>query len=95
MSTITRRKRTSRIDLGPYKRFELLTGRIFYPLPNFYTGYGDGSGRDVAAFVSDEMQADWEANREELMEYWTGKRPTAGKFLPWVAFSPALGRVGI
>lgn len=27
-------------------------------------------GKDLSAFISDEMRADWEANRDELMEFW-------------------------
>ena len=52
MSTIIRRKRTSRLSIGPYKRHELLTGWISYPVQG-YSGYGDGVGTDVTAFISD------------------------------------------
>ena len=70
MSTIVRRKRTSRKSLGPYKSFELLTGEVTFASPGYYTGYGDGVGKDLSAFINDEMRADWEANRDELMEFW-------------------------
>jgi hypothetical protein len=86
MSTIVRRKRTSRTGLGPYKRHELLTGEIIYPLPQYYTGYGDGVGKDLTAFISDEMRADWEANRDELLEFWKSGKVTYEVFpdtLPW------------
>ena len=39
MGTIIGRKHTSRSELGPYKRHELLFGEILYPLSG-YTGYG-------------------------------------------------------
>ncbi len=87
MSTIVRRKRTSRINIGPYKRHELLFGEIRYPALG-YTGYGDGKGTDLAAFISDEMRHDWESNRDELMEFWqSGDYTTVGWFpdsLPWL-----------
>lgn len=72
MSTISRRKRTSRLELGPYKRHELLTGKIIYPAKN-YTGYADGTSTDLAAFASDEMRHDWRSNRDELLLFWASK----------------------
>src|SRR5262245_48570627 len=36
-------------ELGPYKRHELLTGKIFNPMRG-YTGYGDGKSTNVADF---------------------------------------------
>jgi hypothetical protein len=85
MSTIVRRKRTSRRELGPYKRHELLTGHIFYPQA-FYSGYGDGVGKDLSQFVSDDMRVDWETNRDELLKFWaSGKRATIfADALPWL-----------
>ena len=65
MTTVVRRKRASRTSIGPYKRHELLTGRIVYPVLA-YTGYGDGIGTDLTAFITDHMRADWEANRNRL-----------------------------
>src|SRR5512136_2160262 len=70
MTTVSRRKRTSRSALGPNKCHELLTGEITYCAPDWYDGYGDGEGQDLSAFINDEMRADWEANRDELMEFW-------------------------
>jgi hypothetical protein len=32
-----------------------------------YTGSGDDVGTDLTAFITDEMRADWEANRAELL----------------------------
>jgi hypothetical protein len=69
-TNVIRRKRTSRKSLGPYKCCELLTGEVAYASPGYYTGYGDGVGKDLAAFINDEMRQDWEANRDELMEFW-------------------------
>jgi hypothetical protein len=87
MSTIVRRKRMSRTELGPYKRHELLFGEIIYPALG-YTGYGDGTGKDLTAFISDEMRADWEGHRDELMAFWrSGQYTTAEVFpdsLPWL-----------
>ncbi|QHO76284.1 hypothetical protein ACH79_30455 [Bradyrhizobium sp. CCBAU 051011] len=84
MTTIVRRKRASRSSIGPYRRHELLTGRIVYPVQG-YTGYGDGIGTDLTAFISDEMRADWAANRDELMAFWRSGRPdTFPDSLPWL-----------
>ena len=52
MSTIIRRKRTSRLSIGPYKRHELLTGKIFYPAQN-YTGYADGKSTKLTGPLPD------------------------------------------
>jgi hypothetical protein len=86
MTTVIRRKRASRSSIGPYRRLELLTGRIQYPVQG-YTGYGDGVGTDLTAFISDEMRRDWEANRDELMEFWQSGKTEADVFpdtLPWL-----------
>jgi len=52
MTTVVRHRRQPR-QLGPYRRHELLTGEICYPMQG-YTGYGDGVGTDLTAFISDE-----------------------------------------
>jgi hypothetical protein len=86
MTTVIRRKRTSRMQIGPYRRHELLTGRIVYPVQG-YTGYGDGVGTDLTAFISAEMHADWQANREELLAFWKSDKTEADVFpdaLPWL-----------
>ena len=86
MTTILRRKRTSRLSIGPYKRHELLTGRIVYPVLG-YTGYGDGIGTDLTAFITDHMRADWEANRAELLAFLRSGKSDAEAFpdaLPWL-----------
>src|SRR5882672_7042726 len=88
MTTVIRRKRASRLQIGPYRRNELLSGRIQYPVQG-YTGYGDGVGTDLTAFIRDEMRRDWEANRDELMEFWQSGKTEADVFpdtLPWLYF---------
>lgn len=87
MSTIMRRRRGSRMSLGPYRRNELLTGRIQYPVQS-YTGYGDGRSTNVADYISDRMKADWQANREALLAFWHSGTSEAEAFpddcLPWL-----------
>jgi hypothetical protein len=82
MTMIVRRKRTTRTDIGPHKRYELLTGKCEYAVPPYYTGYGDGVGTDAAAFISDEMLDDWRANRDELLAFWRSGQYTNEK--PWL-----------
>ncbi len=86
MSTIMRRRRGSRLSLGPYKRHELLGGRIDYPVQG-YDGYGDSGSTAVADYISDQMKADWRANREALLEFWRSGKSDAEVFpdtLPWL-----------
>jgi hypothetical protein len=86
MSTIMRRRRGSRMSLGPYRRHELLGGWIEYPVSG-YTGYGDGRSTNVADYISAEMRADWEANRAELLAFWQSGKTEADGFpdaLPWL-----------
>jgi hypothetical protein len=82
------RKRQSQRELTAYKRHELLTGEITYPVPGYYTGYADGRGTDLTAFISDEMRADWEANRDELLKFWASGEYTTGTIFadskPWL-----------
>ena len=91
MSTVIRRRRTSRLSIGPYRRHEFLTGRIQYPVQG-YTGYGDGDGvgTDLKAFIGPEMRADWAANRAALMDFWQSGMPEVEVFphdcLPWLCF---------
>jgi hypothetical protein len=35
----------------------------------------------LTAFISAEMRADWEANRDELMEFWRSGKTEADVFL--------------
>ena len=91
MATIQRRRRSSRLHLSVYKRFELLTGIV----PNVvsgYTGYATGTSRNLADYISDQMRADWAANRAALMEYWESGMNDSEAFpddsLPWLCFGP-------
>jgi hypothetical protein len=68
-------------ELGPYKRHELLTGKIFYPMRG-YTGYGDGKSTNVADYISDVMRSDWEANRDELSAFWKSGEYTSPEIFP-------------
>ena len=81
MPTITRRKRVSFRELGPYKRRELLTGEISYPAIG-YSGYGNGHSTDLADFIDDQMRVDWEANREELLKFWASGKYTTSEIFP-------------
>ncbi len=71
MSTIMRRRRGSRRQLGPYKRYELLMGHVSYPILN-YDGYGDGVGTDLTQFISDGMR------RQGLDVVYSGAWRTSG-----------------
>ena len=81
MATITRRQRVSYRELGPYKRHELLTGKIVYPALG-YCGYSDGKSRNLADFISDEMRADWAENREELLVFSRSGEYTTSEIFP-------------
>ena len=87
MSTILRRRRGSRLHLGPYRRHELLGGVATYPVQG-YDGYGDGRDTDMRKFISAEMKADWLANRAALLEFWRSGMTDAEAFpddtLPWL-----------
>jgi hypothetical protein len=61
VTTIVRRRRGSRMSLGPYRRHELLCGWASYPVQG-YDGCGDGQETDMRKFISDEMRRDWAAN---------------------------------
>jgi hypothetical protein len=83
----TLRARGWRPELSPYQVFELLTGEIIYPMRG-YTGYGDGGGTDLCAFISDEMRTDWKQNRDRLLEFWisgsTAIDQLAPNWRPWL-----------
>ena len=85
MTTIIRRKRASRLSIGPYRRHELLTGHIQYPVQG-YTGYGDGVGTDLTKFISAEMREDWANNREQLLAFWQSGATSVvfGDCWPWL-----------
>jgi hypothetical protein len=85
-TTIIRRKRSSRVSIGPYRRHELLTGKAHYPALG-YTGYGDGEDTNMEHFISEEMRADWIANRAELLAFWESGKYTTEFFpdgKPWL-----------
>ena len=58
-----------------------------YPVQG-YTGYGDGVGTDLTAFITDGMCADWEANRAEMLAFWQSgdftHPDTFPDSLPWL-----------
>ena len=63
-----------------YCAAELLTGEISYPVRG-YTGYGDGTGEDLRAFIDDVMRADWAVHRDALKP-WLFYRGAPGT-RPW------------
>ena len=87
MTTIVRRRRSSRVGLSVYKRHELLTGQIV-PVVSGYNGYATGNGRNLADYISDEIRRDWQNHRAALMEFWTSGKSDAEVFpddtLPWL-----------
>jgi hypothetical protein len=56
-----------------YQAAELLTGEICCPVIH-YTGYGDGIGKDLSAFIGDLMRSDWMTHREALLAFWISGR---------------------
>ena len=96
MERITRSAR----HLNAYKRHELLSGECVYPLPEYYTGYGNAAiGRrseDLSSYVTEEMKADWTAHREQLMALWNGEideQQTWGDRRPWLCLFPVAGEL--
>ena len=94
MSTINRRKRALRSNLGPYKIYELFTGECIYPLPEYYSGYGNNVDKDLTKFISDEMRSDWHNNRDELMQLWESG-DYFEMFPPWLFICRAAGNHGL
>ncbi len=82
-----RPKYNSRKQLTSDQRMELLTGVCDYPVrQSYYSGYGDFSDADAAAFVSEQMRADWIANRGKLLKFWESGEDSVGYFencKPW------------
>jgi hypothetical protein len=68
-------------------QLQATTGQwLVYPVLG-YTGYGDGIGTDLTAFITHEMCADWEANRAELMAFRRSGKTEVDVFpvaLPWL-----------
>jgi hypothetical protein len=85
MSTVIRRRRSSRLQLGPYKRHELLTGEVKIVVQG-YSGYANGRDTDLSKFISDEMRRDWANNRDELLAFWRSGNSSVvfPDNLPWV-----------
>ena len=75
------------MNLSVYKRHELLTGQIV-PVVSGYSGYATGSSTNLMDYISDEMRADWLANRAALLEFWRSGKSDAEVFpndcLPWL-----------
>ena len=94
MSTIIRRRRSSKMQLGPYKTFELLTGEIKI-VASGYTGYGNGRDTDITRFIGPEMRADWANHRDELIAFWKSGQSTAvlPDCLPWLWLAGNPGRI--
>jgi hypothetical protein len=85
MSTIVRRKRTSRLEIGPYKRHELLTGEIKIVVQG-YSGYSDQIATDLTLFIGPEMLADWANHRDALVSFWRSGKSSIifPDNLPWL-----------
>jgi hypothetical protein len=82
-----RRRRGSRLELGPYKRHELLTGQIM-AVASGYTGYATRGSTNLMDYISDEMRRDWLTNRTMLLEFWRSGKSEVEVFphdcLPWL-----------
>ena len=85
MSTILRKRRTSRMSIGPYRRHELLTGEVKIVVQG-YSGYGNGIGTVLTAFISDEMRQDWANHRDALIAFWKSGKSSSifPDNLPWL-----------
>ncbi len=102
MPMVNRPKYNSRKQLTSDQRLELLAGVCYYPAArSYYTGYGDFKNTDAAAFITNQMKADWLANRDELLKFWESGECSVGFFenckpwhfiygspntLPWAAY---------
>ena len=86
--------------LTAYKRHELLSGVCTYPLPEFYSGYGDAAagqnGEDLTPYITHEMKADWADNRELLLKLWRGEiddQEIWHDAKPWLCLFPGAGEL--
>ena len=87
----TRRGHRWAPNLGPYEIYELLTGRFKYPIYG-YSGYGDGVGKDLEAFITDRMRHDWANHRDGLLQFWISAQWSSDLLgLPWLFFRGAPG----
>jgi hypothetical protein len=88
----TWRERQSVEFPSAYQAAELLTGEICYSVMQ-YTGYGDGIGKDLSAFIGDLMRADWMTHREALLAFWISGRWSSElpNTKPWLFYRGAPG----
>jgi len=88
----TWRERQSVEFPSAYQAAELLTGEICYPVIQ-YTGYGDGIGKDLSAFIGDLMRSDWMTHREALLAFWISGRWSSElpNTKPWLFYRGAPG----
>jgi hypothetical protein len=88
----TWRERQSVEFPSAYQAAELLTGEICYPVIR-YTGYGDGIGKDLSAFIGDLMRSDWMTHREALLAFWIRGRWSSElpNTKPWLFYRGAPG----
>jgi hypothetical protein len=86
----------SHIACGHWAVQALRVGNRFDRLrpPNYYTGYGDGFDTDLEHFVSDEMRADWETNRDDLMQRWRSGEVAEEPWL-WLSVTSGVGGHGL
>jgi len=85
VSTIIRRRRSSKLQLGPYRRHELLTGEVKIVVQG-YSGYSDQVRTDLTLFIGPEMRADWQNHRAELIAFWRSGKSSVifPDCLPWL-----------
>jgi hypothetical protein len=74
---------------------EALAARINFETPRrpARTGYGDGIGKDLRAFIDDVMRADWAVHREVLLAFWISGRYSSElpNTKPWLFYCGAPG----
>ena len=69
--------------LTAYRAYELLNGKIDYPVMSYYSGYGDGQSTDLSLFISEQMRADWLGNRKLLLRVWQSGELFPHDVLDW------------
>ncbi len=85
MSTVVRQRRSSKLQLGPYRRHELLTGEVKIVVQG-YSGYSDQIHTDLTRFIGPEMRNDWANHRTELVAFWRSGQSSIifPDNLPWL-----------
>jgi hypothetical protein len=85
VSTIVRQRRRSKLQLGPYRRHELLTGEVKIVVQG-YSGYSDQIHTDLTLFINLEMRQDWINHRDELVAFWRSGKSSIifPDNLPWL-----------